>query len=233
MTYKTKKKIANLILMPVFGIWPKLGFYLRGRMIMKLGAKIRAIRTHFPEFSFWRAKLMNGGGSFCFLVGGKYVIKIAKNYDENSAVRLAHEKEITDMVRKISKVRVPKIEIFSANGYSFMKYDIIAGRNLNKIPLARLIAHREKLGRQLANCLTALHENGIWHNDIGNNIIVDPKTMDLAGIIDWEFAHIEANGGIGRQIIEFQQFNRGDENLIKRSNLIINIMAEYYNGIKN
>ena len=145
MTYKTKKKIANLILMPVFGIWPKLGFYLRGRMIMKLGAKIRAIRTHFPEFSFWRAKLMNGGGSFCFLVGGKYVIKIAKNYDENSAVRLAHEKEITDMVRKISKVRVPKIEIFSANGYSFMKYDIIAGRNLNKIPLARLIAHREKL----------------------------------------------------------------------------------------
>jgi tRNA A-37 threonylcarbamoyl transferase component Bud32 len=229
MKYEIKKKITDILLLPVYGISKKLGFYLRGIMIQNLRTKIRAIKKQFPNFSFWRAKMMSGGANFCFLVDNKYVIKIKKNYTHETEHYVMREKEITDAVRKSTKIAVPDIQVYKELGYLFSKYDLIDGKNLNTFSLDEIIQHREQLGRQLAQFIYAIHRAGFSHNDMANNILVDPKTMKVTGVIDWEFATklLQRNDSH-----DFYKLNRNNENKIKTSNLVIAVMREYYSLAK-
>lgn len=227
MKYETKKEIINILLLPIYAISPKLGFYIRGILIQDLRQKIRAIKTHFPEFSFWRAHLMNGGASFCFLIDNKYVIKIKKNYSETTRASLIREKKITDAIRKETSVKVPNITIYDALGYTFTKYDLIDGINLNKIALPEIVANRVRLGIQLGDFIFALHNAGFSHNDLSNNILVNSK-MNLAGVIDWEFATPLSERD---EIWDFFQLNRKNINKIKQSNLVIFVMKQYYKRV--
>jgi aminoglycoside phosphotransferase (APT) family kinase protein len=185
----------------------------------------------FPNFSFWRAKLLHGWTNFAFIVDGKSVIKIRKEYLAETPDRVLREKRITDAFRKILPVAIPNIEVASANGYAFIKYDMLDGKGLNVMPADKLAENREKLGRQLARFLYALHgndppelhdlkdgvQNGEWtHGDLARNMLVDPQTMDLTGIIDWEFAGYmsDINFDFGRLSHKKQNKRLADSGLV-------------------
>ena len=74
------------------------------------------------------------------------------------------------------------------------------------LPLKQIRKHREKLGHQLAEIINSLfhfdapeladlkpknadkNDCGLVHGDMCSNIIVNPDTMDISGIIDWEYS---------------------------------------------
>jgi hypothetical protein len=112
------------------------------------------------------------------------------------------EKRITDAFAKVSPVAIPHIVIVRAGKYTFYRYNFIPGRNMNTFSLKTMQKHVKTWGKQIAGFIHAVHNarpDGIddlrdrdgdgWNqNDICNNVIIDPKTMKIVGIIDWEYA---------------------------------------------
>lgn len=165
--------------------------------------KYRALRAAFPDLRFSHVKMIKGGWNIGFIVDKKYVFKIRKFYDKDVPTqKIMREKRITDAFACISPLRIPQIEIIKSRGYTFYKYDFIPGKNLNRMRQRTIERHAWKWGRQLAEFIDAVHNarptqiddlidragDGWNHNDICNNIIVDTKTMDIVGLIDWEYA---------------------------------------------
>ena len=169
--------------------------------------KLRAIRTKMPELDWKKFRLAKGGGSLAFIVGDT-VLKVRKFHKkDNSAEKFEREKQITDAIAPILPVAVPKIELVNAGGYLFYKTNFIPGRVLMDLPLKRIIENREKIGTQIGQIIYTLFNTdfkqlkdikpknakkrnlGLVHGDMCSNIIVNPQTMDVVGIIDWEYAH--------------------------------------------
>ncbi len=165
--------------------------------------KYNALRAAYPELNFRHVKMIKGGWNIGFIVDKKYVFKFRKMFDAKKQIaRITREKRITDAFASISPLRIPKIEIITSGEYTFFKYDFIPGRNMNKLPTGVIAAHAEKWGAQLAEFIHAVHNarpteiddlrdgdgDGWNHNDICNNILVDYKTMQITGLIDWEYA---------------------------------------------
>lgn len=165
--------------------------------------KYRALRDAFPDLRFSHVKMIKGGWNIGFIVDRKYVFKIRKFYDrEIPTEKIMREKRITDAFVDISPLRIPKIDIIESHGYTFYKYDFIPGKNLNRCSLKTIRKNAARWARQLAGFINAVHNarpDGIddlkdrpgdgWnHNDICNNIIIDTKTGDIVGLIDWEYS---------------------------------------------
>ena len=168
--------------------------------------KLRAIRTATPELDWQKMRLAKGGGSLAFIVGDT-VFKVRKYHiKDNSADKFAREKKITDAIAPIMPVAIPKIELIPAGDYLFYKTHFIPGRVLVDLPLKRIIANNDKIGKQIGNIIYTLFNAdlkslrdikpkdakkrnlGMVHGDMCSNIIVNPETMDVVGIIDWEYA---------------------------------------------
>lgn len=199
--------------------------------------KLNSLKMHFGDAK--KIKMFKGGWNIGFIIDGKYVVKIRKVYDKQAAPQnIIREKRITDAFAKIVNVRIPKIQIFDAGEYTFYYYEMIPGRNLNTFSLEQISRHCVQIGRQLGAFIYALHNHnprsindlkqgapdnadGWNHNDICNNIIVDPKSMNIVGIIDWEYA------GYGPLVTEFNN-TIAFKDKIKMSGLIIEVMSEYY-----
>ena len=148
--------------------------------------------------------MIKGGWNIGFIVDNKYVFKIRKRFESSTpAEKITREKRITDAFQSISPLRIPKIEIVKAGKYTFYKYDFIPGKNLNTFSQRTIEKHAWAWGEQLAEFIYKVHNSrpaeiedlrtnvkgdGWNHNDMCNNIIVDKKTMKIAGLIDWEYA---------------------------------------------
>ena len=164
--------------------------------------KLDLLRKACPNIKFRSIKMIKGGWNIGFIINNKYVFKIRKNFDNSYVPKIIREKRMTDAFRDIVPLKIPKIDIIEHGGYTFYKYEFIPGRNLTTFTSHTIIKHREKWAKQLAEFIFAMHNahpNGIddlktdegdsWgHNDLGNNIIVNTKTMDIVGIIDWEYS---------------------------------------------
>lgn len=165
--------------------------------------KYNALRSALPRAEFKRVRVIKGGWNIGFIVNNKYVCKIRKFYDKQIPIeKIMREKRITDAFGKIVPLKIPKIDIIESCGFTFYKYNFIPGKNLNRMSLKVISKNGWKLGRQLAEFIVAMHnadpaeiadlktgEGDGWnHNDICNNIIVDKKTMDIVGLIDWEYS---------------------------------------------
>jgi len=176
---------------------------IRKNRLYNYRKKYRALRVAFPDLKFSHVHVIKGGWNIGFIVDKKYVFKIRKFYDKHVPTeKIMREKRITDAFAGISPLRIPKIEIIKSRGYTFYKYDFIPGRNLNTFSLKTIEKNAWKWGRQLAEFINAVHNarppeiedlkdrpgDGWNHNDICNNIIVDKKTMDIVGLIDWEYS---------------------------------------------
>ncbi|MDR1338219.1 MAG: aminoglycoside 3'-phosphotransferase/choline kinase family protein [Rickettsiales bacterium] len=213
--------------------------WVRRTQLYDYRKKLDCLKSAFPDLNFRNMNVVKGGWNIGFIVDHKYVFKIRKAYDDkNGADKIIREKRITDAFAKIVNVRIPKIEIVKSGGYTFYKYEFIPGRNLNEFSLRDICQHRAKLGRTLGEFIflmhgaapteiadlatpTARNSDGWNHHDLCNNIIVDSKTMDIAGIIDWEYA------GYGPLRVEFENTVAFKEKM-RRSNIIIDVMLEYY-----
>jgi hypothetical protein len=169
--------------------------------------KFDAIKNKYPQLNWKKMRLAKGGGSLAFIVDDT-VFKVRKFYEkDNSIDKFEREKLITDTIAPVLPVQVPKIELIKAGKYIFYKTHFIKGRVLVDLPLKKILAHREKIGKQIGQTIFVLFntkfeqlENigpeqpsnnadcGLVHGDMCSNIIVNPKTMDVVGIIDWEYA---------------------------------------------
>ena len=151
--------------------------------------------------------LAKGGGSLAFIVDDN-VFKVRKfHLKDNSAEKFEREKRITDAIAPLLPVAIPKIELIQAGPYLFYKTHFIPGRVLVDLPLKHIIANNEKIGKKIGETIYALFNAdikplkdmkpkdakkrnlGLVHGDMCSNIIVNPKTMDVVGIIDWEYAN--------------------------------------------
>lgn len=168
--------------------------------------KLNAIKNKYPELNWQKMRLAKGGGSLAFIVDDT-VFKVRKFHEkDNSQAKFEREKRITDAIAPVLPVQVPHIELINADKYLFYKSCFIPGRVLVDMPLKKILKHREKIGKQLAQMIFVLFNTqfeqladmipadadiedcGLVHGDMCSNIIVNPKTMDVVGVIDWEYA---------------------------------------------
>lgn len=166
--------------------------------------KLRALYTQYPELKNNRIKLGKGGGSLAFIINKKTVYKVRK-YDANVIhERIAKEKRITDALRPFCEVQIPQIEIVHIGQYVFYKQVFIPGKLLVNVSSSKIKKYQDKISKQLAKFIynkslcfpQELHDlsgdkkDGYsWlHSDMCSNILINPKTMIITGIIDWEWA---------------------------------------------
>lgn len=176
--------------------------YFRVHTLFDYRRKLNALRVACSDINIRKIRMIKGGWNIGFIVNDKYVFKIRKYFDDSYVPKIIKEKRMTDAFRDIVPLKIPKIDIIEQGEYTFYKYEFIPGRNLNNLPLRTVLKYREKFAKQLAEFIYAMHHanpkeiadlktttGDSWgHNDICNNTIVDPKTMDIVGIIDWEYS---------------------------------------------
>ena len=165
--------------------------------------KINALRAALPHGEFKHVRVIKGGWNIGFIVNNKYVCKIRKYYDRHIPIeKIMREKRITDAFGPIVPLAIPKIDILKSRGFTFYKYNFIPGKNLNRMSLRTITQNGWRWGKQLAEFIDAMHNtdpseladlktgdgDGWNHNDICNNVIVDTHTMNIIGLIDWEYS---------------------------------------------
>lgn len=198
--------------------------------------KYRALRHAFPELKFRHTKMIKGGWNIGFIVDRKYVFKIRKFYDKNVPTdKIMREARITSALEPFAAVRIPCIEVVHADDYTFYKYDFIPGRNMNTFSPNVIARFAPTWGAQIAEFIHSIHTatpvglddlrdgagDGWNHNDICNNVIIDPKTMRVAGIIDWEYS------GWGPLQTEFDNCVVYSKK-IKEAGILPHIQQKYY-----
>lgn len=176
---------------------------LRYKKLFDYRRKLSVLMSAFPDLNYLRTRLVKGGWNIGFIIENAHVFKFSKTVNKNISEKIVKEKRITDAFRNRVKPKIPNIDIVSFGGYIFYKYDFIAGKNLNKMPLCKIVKNREKLGMQISEFIKDLHGfnppeisdlvtgygEGWNHNDLCNNMLVNPKNMKLVGVIDWEYAN--------------------------------------------
>lgn len=164
--------------------------------------KLNVLRNICSNIKIKKIKMIKGGWNIGFIINDEFVYKIKKRFDSNYVQNIIKEKRMTDAFRNHISLQIPHIQIIESDGYIFYKYKFIPGHNLNTFSLHIIMKHREKWAQQIAKFIYDMHntfpdkiddlittKGDSWgHNDICNNIIVDTKTMNIIGIIDWEYA---------------------------------------------
>ena len=166
--------------------------------------KYAALRHACPELRFRHVKMIKGGWNIGFIVDYKYVFKIRKFFssERNPIEKIMREKRMTDAFTEIVPFKIPNIEIIQAGDYTFYRYNFISGRNMNTFSLRTIRKYEKQWGKQIAGFIYKMHNarpkgiddlknadgDGWNHHDICNNVIVNPKTMKIVGLIDWEYS---------------------------------------------
>ena len=164
--------------------------------------KLKVLRAACPDIKFRNIRMIKGGWNIGFIINNQYVFKIRKKFDDSYVPKIIKEKRMTDAFRDIVPLKIPKIDIIKQDEYTFYKYAFIPGRNLTTLSTRTIMRYRKKWAKQLAKFIFAMHsanpkeihdlitkDGDSWgHNDICNNTIIDIKTMDVIGIIDWEYS---------------------------------------------
>ncbi|MBQ0013457.1 MAG: hypothetical protein KBS86_02735 [Proteobacteria bacterium] len=176
--------------------------HFRDVTLFGYGDKLMTLYAKFPELKKQHMQLCKGGGSLAFIFDNKIVYKIRKHNANTIHPRISAEKKITDALRPFCKVKIPQIEILTIGKYVFYKQIFIPGKLLVKMPLRRITKYMDDLTTQLANIIHSVYiadpqellefkstkKNGGWVNtDMCSNILINPKTMQITGIIDWEW----------------------------------------------
>lgn len=182
--------------------------YMRIQVLFDYKKKFNALKSKYKNIHFRNMRLMKGGGSIVFIIDNKTTFKVRKyNFEANDFERFNREKMITDALnplRKQTKIDFPKIEFIKIDGYTFYKTNFIPGKLLVNISSRKIIKNLDKISRQLADFIykkSLLDPSELkqmrgkkqagycWvHGDMCSNILINPKTMNITGIIDWEWA---------------------------------------------
>ena len=212
--------------------------WVRDEKLFGYGDKLRALRKTFPDLDWKHFRLAKGGGSLAFIVGGR-VFKIRKFHQRDDSVqRFNREKRITDAIAPILPIMVPHIDIFQIDEYTVYSTEFIPGRILLDLPMKKILAHRDEIGQSLGQIIYTLfnarlpelddmrpvdgdpNDTGMVHGDMCSNILVDPDTMKITGIIDWEYS------GWGTLETEFRNAVAYSKR-VKQSGIQVAIMSHY------
>ncbi|MEE1111406.1 MAG: hypothetical protein UIH99_04295 [Alphaproteobacteria bacterium] len=145
-----------------------------------------------------------GCTNFIVLVDSRYAFKFPLLDDGHD--RAVRELQITNALRPHTTFKIPQMEIIHWNNLSVRKYEFFPGAVLGEFPTRLVLHHRYHLARQIALFIYQIgavdpvsirdfkpvsdtrptYMHGWFHNDIGQNFIIDPETFDIVGFIDWE-----------------------------------------------
>lgn len=196
-----KYLFSFLNFMSYFLIIPRVVRWFQTQKLFDYKRKLNAIYSQYPDLRYSRMRMTKGGGSIVFVFDNKYLFKIRKFKNDNA--RFFYEKRITDAVAHVINIAVPHIELVKIGEYTFYKAQFIHGVNLMTVPLKKIYQNREKIASQLTEIIYKMfnanypeladlkpdkNNIGLVHGDMCSNIIVNPDTMDIVGIIDWEWA---------------------------------------------
>ena len=179
--------------------------FLRTNVLFDYKRKLNALKSACPDLDFKNMRLSKGGGSLVFIIGND-TFKVRKyNSEVGNFARFEREKRITDAIRPWCTIQIPNIEFIDKDGITFYKTTYIPGELLINIPTRKIKKHQKQISKQLAEFIykkslahpvgiedlrgKVEHDNFSWiHGDMCSNILIDPKTMKITGIIDWEWA---------------------------------------------
>lgn len=144
--------------------------------------------------------------NFVVNIDNKYVFKFPlKSGAKDIAIR---EKRITDALRPISPIKIPKMEILDFDGLAVRKYEYIDGIGFHQLSREEQNKIVPVIAKQLANFLYVIGKSdpkeiadlksnktdkpsmmhGWYQNDLWDNFIMNPKNFKIVGFIDWEGA---------------------------------------------
>ena len=172
---------------------------------------IRFVRDYAKRHNMKRPKIkINVGWIACNLVvslSDKYVFKFPLKSDGRElAIR---EKRITDALRPISPIKIPKMEIIPYKDIVVRKYEFAHGALFSDLTPYEVRMHEQHIAKQIAEFLYVIAKAnpreladlkpadkkapgflyGWNHGDIWQNFMVDRKTYDITYFIDWESAN--------------------------------------------
>ena len=133
------------------------------------------------------------------LLNDAHVFKFLLVKRENPALR---EERIVNALRRVSPLISPKIEVINWNGVLIRRYDFVRGKLLCDFSPAEITANQTKIAKQLASFMYKIgradpvairdlkpdpdaqpdYMYGWFHNDIGNNCLLDDD-MNITGFI--------------------------------------------------
>jgi len=185
----------------------KLRDYLRIKILFDYRRKLNTLKSAYPELNFKKMRLTKGGGSIVFIINNKYTFKVRKyGHESLNFPRFNHEKRVTDAIRKYCTIQIPNIELINIGEYTFYKSDFIPGKLLVNISTRRIKRYQKQISKQLAEFIyknsfanpreiadlrkCPAKDGFCWnHGDMCSNILIDPRTMVITGIIDWEWTN--------------------------------------------
>ena len=191
----------------LFAIVPikKWRCFLRKDVLFDYRRKLNALRKARPELNFRKMRLAKGGGSLVFIIDDN-TFKVRKHVHESKEfTRFIYEKRITDAIRPFCTIEIPNIKFFESDGFTFYETPRIPGKMLVDIQTRKIKKYQKQISKQLAEFIykksfanpqeladlqnTPMTPGYSWvHGDMCSNIMVNPKTMKITGIIDWEWA---------------------------------------------
>lgn len=191
----------------LFAIVPvkKWRVFLRGVVLFDYRNKLNALKKARSDLNFKKMRLAKGGGSLVFMIDDD-TFKVRKHVHESSEFkRFKDEKRITDAIRPYCTIDIPQINFFNSGKFLFYETKRIPGKMLVDIPTWKIKKYQKQISAQLAEFiykkslarpkeladLQPIPEvSGYsWnHGDMCSNILINPKTMVITGVIDWEWA---------------------------------------------
>ena len=220
-----KKIFVNLVCLfiPVRKIRRRVRVQLTHPIIRKMTAFAKSFSTNTkPKIRYtYGFRFAN----FVVTVDDKWVFKFPLTGDAREiSIR---EKRITDALRSVSPLKIPKMEILDWNGVSVRRYEYIHGIGFHKLSNADQIAHADTIAKQLAKFLYVpgmvdpkeirdlkskkSDKPSIMHgwnqNDLWDNFLMDPKNFKITGVIDWESAnfndfYVYFTSGTGNRVVK-------------------------------
>ena len=184
----------------------RLRNWLRVWLLFDYRNKLNALKKARPDLNFKKMRLAKGGGSIVFIIDNKLIFKVRKrNKEASNFERFNREKRITDAIRPFCTITIPQIEFVDAGPYTFYQDVFIPGKLLIAVSSRRIRKYQDKISHQLAEFIYkksfanpseiedlkagVTRKDFCWnHYDMCSNILVNPKTMEITGIIDWEWA---------------------------------------------
>lgn len=145
-----------------------------------------------------------GCRNFAVIVDKKFVFKFPI---KSKGIAIAErEKRITDALRPISSIKIPKMEIINWNNMAVRKYEFVSGRTLESFTKEEKQKYATIITKQLAAFLYEIgmadpveirdlkpkkndkpdFMHGWCQNDLWYNFMMDEKTLKIKAFIDWE-----------------------------------------------
>ena len=172
---------------------------------------VRFVRHYARNMKQCKIKTRVGRGcnNFVVLLNDKYVFKFPLKSDGRAIAM--REKRITDALRPISPIKIPKMQIIEHNGIAIRRYEFAHGTLLSDVQPIQIRAHRNQIAAQIANMIYTIgvadpveirdlkptpnakpgYMYGWFQGDIWQNFMLDDK-FNITYFIDWEDAAFQS-----------------------------------------